>query len=128
MNIIKRYLEKRKQEEERRKQEEFLNTRIPLNELFICKLDCLYAENYINYRTTEREFKFDSKRILRKMEGYYIDPTTDTKYRSKSYCSIKIGELVVAYSNTINWDKKILERQYITISELIEHNEKLNSN
>lgn len=128
MNIVKKYLEKRKQENERRKQEEFLNTRIPLNELFICELDCFYSENYIDYRTTKQEFKFDSKRILRKMENYYIDPTTDTKYRSKSYYGIKIGEMVVAYSSTINWDKEILERQYITIAELIELNEKLNSN
>lgn len=38
MNILKKYLEKRKQEQEKRKQEEFLNTRIPLNELVCCKM------------------------------------------------------------------------------------------
>lgn len=128
MNIVKKYLEKRKQENERRKQKEFLNTRIPLNELFICKMYCYYAENYITFTRTKQEFKFDSERILRKMKDCYIDPTTNTKYKSEDNYDIKVGEIVVSYSRTINFDKEKLEKQYITIAELIELNEKLNNN
>ncbi|MCI8345525.1 MAG: hypothetical protein HFJ42_06185 [Clostridia bacterium] len=62
------------------------------------------------------EFKFDSQRILRKMKDCYIDPTTNTKYKSESKYNIKVGEIVVSYSRIINFDKEKLGKQYITIA------------
>ncbi len=77
---------------------------------------CCYAENYVSRTKTKMEFKFDSQRILRKMKDCYIDPTTNTKYKSESKYNIKVGEIVVSYSRIINFDKEKLGKQYITIA------------
>lgn len=131
MNIFKRYLEKRKQQKERRKQEYFLNTRIPLNDLFWCYMyhinNIEYIEGVIPIDPTRRvTFEYSGVKILRKLEEGFIDPTTGTKYARQDYYN-KVGDIVVSKTKTIIFTKEILERQYITIKELIAFNEELNN-
>lgn len=133
MNIIKRYLEKRKQEEERRKQEEFLNTKIPLNDLFFCYMfhccNVKYMEGPISWDPVrEIELEYSAIKILRKLEKDFIDPTTGTRYKRQSASNNKIGDIVVSETRIINFKKEVLERQYITMKELIALNEELNNN
>ncbi len=134
MNIFKRYLEKRKQEKERREQEEFLNTRIPLNELVGCEMYICYDIEYFGntFWTAGWNTKcyFDSCKILRKIkekDGYsYIDPTKGRKYKKVSHCSVEIGDLVVKRDNIpLKLSEEALKRQYITIGDLIK-SEKVN--
>lgn len=132
MNIFKRYLEKRKQQKERREQEDFLNTRIPLNDLFWCYIyhvnNIKYIEGAIPWDPTKRvEFEYSGVKILRKLEEGFIDPTTGTKYARQDTYYNKVGDIVVSKTKTINFTKEVLERQYITIKELIASNEELNN-
>lgn len=132
MNIFKRYLERRKQEKERRKQEEFLNTRIPLNELVGCiMVKCTYVEYFGETIWTmgkKKEAKYDSIKILRKIKedsyGYkYIDPVIGTKYRKFSHYFVEQGDIVVQDDTiAINFSEESIKRQYVTISDLIKFN------
>lgn len=146
MNWIKKYLEKRKQEQEKRKQEkllnlekkkqeeeyrkqqEFLNTRIPLNELVGCEMHICYDIEYFGdtFWTAGCNVKFnpDSYKILRKIkekDGYsYIDPTTGRKYKKASHYSVEIGDLVIKRDTIpLKFSEEALKRQYITVGELI---------
>ncbi len=128
MNIIKKYLEKKKEEKEKRKQQEFLNTKIPLNELVECEmLECFdkeyFGETLLTMGSTVKS-KFYSYKILRTIkekDGYsYIDPTTGRKYKKVSHYSVKIGDLVVGKDTIpLRFSKEALKRQYITIEDLI---------
>lgn len=130
MNIIKKYLEKKEQESERRKQEAFLNTRINVEDLFVCELHNCIIKPTTSIFIISQTFKPESIRILKRLkEGGdfdYIDPITKTQYRKDSNYRIESGDLVVRLTTTLNLPRQILERQYLTISELIELNEKLN--
>lgn len=137
MNILKKYLEKRKQKQEKRKQEEFLNTRIPLNELVCCKMykciDVEYFGESIWTMDKDKKAKFDSIKILRKIKekkGYnYIDPIIGTKYRNFAHYRVEIGDIVVVDDTlTIEFSEDALKRQYVTIASLIEFNKRKNEN
>lgn len=133
MNYIKKYLEKRREKNERRKQEKFLNTRIPLNDLFLCSMyycyNVKYVEGPIPLDPTRRiELEYSGIKILRKLEKYFIDPTTETKYVRQDAYDNEVGDIVVSKTRTINFKKEVLERQYITMKELIAINEELNNN
>lgn len=128
MNWIKKYLEKKKHKKERRKQEEFLNTRIPLNELLGCEMHICYDIEYFGdtFWTAgwNAKFHLDSCKILKKIkeeDGYsYIDPTTGRKYKKASHYSVKIGDLVVkSDSIPLKFSEEVLKRQYVTIEDLI---------
>lgn len=133
MNWIKKYLEKKREEREKRKQEEFLNTRIPLNDLFFCFMyhcyNVKYMEGPIPWDPARGiELEYSGIKILRKLEKDFIDPTTGTKYKRQSASNTKIGDIVVSRTRNINFTRKVLERQYITMKELIALNEELNNN
>ncbi len=128
MNWIMKYLERKKQEKERRKQQEFLNTKIPLNELVACKMSrCIdkeyFGETLLTMGSTIK-LTFDSYKILREIkekDGYsYIDPTTGRKYKKASHYSVKVGDLVVeSDSIPLKLSEELLKRQYVTIEDLI---------
>lgn len=123
MNIAKKYLEKIRQAA-------FLNRKIALEELFVCVLYSCYIERVRPF--IERgSFEFESIRILKRVKergSYdYIDPVTKTEYRNDTNSLIESGDIVVVKTKTINnLPKEIFERQYLTIAEIIELNEKLN--
>lgn len=137
MNWIKKYLENKREEREKRKQEEFLNTRIPLNELVGCTMfkctDVEYFGETLLTMSKKKEAKFHSMKILRKIkekDGYnYIDPITGTKYRKFSHYSVEINDIVVNDDTlTIKFSEEALKRQYVTIADLIEVNKRKNEN
>lgn len=135
MNWIKKYLEKKREEREKRKQEEFLNTRIPLNELVGCTMvkctDVEYFGETLWTMGKKKYAQFHSMKILRKIKGEdgynYIDPITGTKYRKFSHYSVEIGDIVVNDDTlTIEFSEETLKRQYVTIGDLIKFNKRIN--
>lgn len=131
MNIFKRYLERRKQENERREQEAFLNSKISISKLFICRLYICY-EKYDDMFLGDK-YRFQCYKILKKINNSYqadynyIDPITKNKYKCADNIYISEGDIVVRDANLGNFSVEIQTKQYIKISELIELNEELNN-
>lgn len=126
MEFLKKYLEKRKNKKETRRREKFLNTKIPISELYICKL-CIMDERYDGRWIN---FKHQGYKLLKKVDeageaDYYIDVTTNTKYRNFSSRYVKSGDVVVYQCNIPEFPSSFIEQQYITISDIIEMNEML---
>lgn len=128
MKWIKKYLEKKRQEKEKRKQEQFLNTRISLDNLFFCKLMRMVDDGNTYYHFTVDSLKI-LKRLDRRILDYdYIDPVTNTKYKDSSrYYCLKNGEIATKVFKTINFTKEVLVRQYVTIDEIIKINKQMNT-
>lgn len=128
MEFLKKYLEKRKNKKETRRREKFLNTKIPISELYICRL-CIMNIAYNGIWQTE-SFKDQGYKLLKKVDeagedDYYIDVTTNTKYREPSSRYVKSGDVVVYQCHIPEFPRSFIEQQYITISDIIEMNEML---